>query len=331
MNNEELDNQNSDEQDLNAQAAALEKDPMMQDIFSKVEALKNPDEEQEHDQYSAQEDNTDHENSEVVEVSDESEEEEAKEPKKRGDKYRKLQNDKYRAIAEKEAAYQKVRELEEMLEKSLSSSTYHYGKNAYTALELAKEEKRQAIREGDEDSLVEADIKIVKALNSIDELEKWAHNSAPAPQQRQQEPEESYNEVYKEIAADWLDSHPYLKPESRRYNHQLAEQVGAFVGNLEDNLHRRGQQDLIFTDDYFNTIDNFITSQRRSTTKSIESLSNVSGVRNNSSVASSRKSYPDNVKLSKDEMLMAKTFADLGNMPQDTWLKSKIELMKEGR
>jgi hypothetical protein len=252
----------------------------------------------------------------------------------KGDKYRKLQNDKYRALAEKEEALRRADRLEQMLKESLNSGTYHYGRNVYSELERAKEDKRRAIDEGDAEGLIEADVSINKALLAINELEKWGNESEVS--NSSYEPEISNEVIYTEIANDWLDTHPYLQPHSRSYNPKVAEKVSEFVNYLDYNLQRNNESNAIFSEDYFNTIDNYIDSLRvskKDNSKNIESLSNVSSVRNSSAYAKERP-MSEEANLSKLEL---KIIENSASSPEEKkkmisdWIRNKKEDSKINR
>jgi hypothetical protein len=334
------------------QAEALEAQnlPELRNAFETIEKFKNNDEqlildengfpvqeEGEKDEELPEDENEEEENEELPE--DENEEEEEYIPpkpikEKKVDKYRKLQNDKYRALAEKEEALQKIAELEGLVQEFSSSGTYHYSKNIYADLDRAKEDKKRAFEEGNLDNLVEADISIAKAIQAISDLEKWANEneSRQLTNSKYQENERSsYQEsVYQEIAKDWIDTHPYLKPHSRSYNPKLASKVTQFITELDDNLYRNREEAAIFSEEYFDTIDNYIyskTGPKRDTSKKIESLSNVSGVRNTASAGGSKSSSTNQMTLTKEEKIMA----DNAGLSHKDWLKEKIYYSKHDR
>lgn len=275
------------------------------------------------DEASSEENVEPEEPSESEEKDDESNKiQEIETKEKKHNKYKKLQNDKYRALAEKAAAEERVRELEQMLNESLSSGTYHYGKNVYSELDRAKEYKRKAIEEGDVDALIEADIALNKALNTIADLEKWASTNSPK-ESNQSFSDNIDNKVKQEMAYDWLDNHPYLQPTSRNYDVKLASQVAEFVNYLDNNLDKRNQRDIYYSPEYFDTIDNYIESLKggaKKTSSNIDTLPPVGGVRN--SYTPNVKSPAPNmqIKLTADEKKMC---MNLG-MKETEWIKYKL-------
>lgn len=347
-------NQQNNEADLVAQAAAAQNMPEVLNIFDGIEKIKgNLPEEEEIIQEEVKEPEEE-ENQEVEETQDQQDEsEEVREPEeeeeitlkspskdKKIDKYRKLQNDKYRALAEKEEALQKLAEMEAMLEKSLSSGTYHYGRNVYSELDKAKSDFQKSFNEGDEKGLLDAQLALIKAQTAISDLEKWAaendnkkyyQNNDPVPDKSYQ-PNNTYQEsLYQEIANDWLDLHPYLKPHSRNYDPKLAGDVNNFITRLDNNLHRNNNEDAIFSEEYFYTIDNYIkslTTPKRDNSKNIESVSNVGGVRSSSSAGMVSRSQPKvQIKLTRDEEILA----DNSDVPREIWLQNKIEELTKRR
>ncbi len=330
-------NPENNEIDINNQTREAENLPELKAAFDAINKMNNgeiaevPIEEEEvsfeneRPEEDASEENDDNEEVENLPIQE-----------KKSDKYRKLQKDKYRALAEKEEALQRAAALEEMLKESLSSGTYHYGKNVYAELDRATEDKRRAFEEGDFDAYHKADIALIKSVNAISELERWAsENEVPSKVQNRKQSsnfqDQNVNEsdsLYDEIARDWVDSHPYLQPHSRNYNSKLAGDVANFVNELDNNLYRNRQEEVIFSEDYFDTIDNYIYSlntPKRDNSKYIESVSNVSGVRNSSSAGRPiGKSSNEQVTLSKDEKRMAEN----AGISAKEWLKFKLNDIK---
>jgi hypothetical protein len=135
-----------------------------------------------------------------------------------------------------------------------------------------------------------------------------------------------------EIAYDWLDNHTYLQPGSMDYNPMLARQVSKFVNHLDDNLRKTNQMDLYFSEDYFDTIDEFIAENMKKSKKidrSIINASHIGGVRHghtpsvNGGVVKKSKT-PE---ISDMEKLMMKH----AGIPESSLIKAKINLAKEGK
>lgn len=298
----------------------------LQNVVNEIEKLKNSDEEISNDDISEDEieSNIDIENDQV----------EVKKPdvEKRSDETQKLKKDKYRALAAKAEAEKRVRELEDLLNESLNANTYHYGKSAYNDLERAKSYKRTAIENGDMEALIEADEVLYKAMHAVNELEKFSNQQKQEPRYREEETQ-PYGDVYNEIAQDWLESHPELEPQSRNYNADLAVEVGKFVNKLDNDLKRNNKMDLFFSQDYFETINEYIdTIKSEGSSKPVRANrssslnSHVGGVRNSYNSGGSIKSSTQ-MTLSADEKRMA---ANAG-LSEKEWVKYKLEDIKTGK
>jgi|JI10StandDraft_1071094.scaffolds.fasta_scaffold10510_8 hypothetical protein len=298
----------------------------IQAALEEIEKLKNESQEEEKEEL------------EVAEEKEESAteaalEEEIETPKKKDKKLWKEIKRKYQVMAEKEALAKENAQLRQMLEESLSSGTYHYGKSAYAELERAKENKKRAIEEGNVDSLIEADLALTKAMNAISDLEKWAYtgNSKKPEIQQLINNNLEYGETETEIIADWLEDHPYLQPTSSKYNATLANQVADFVNRLDSTIARSGNKDTYFSDEYFGAIDNYITELRKGNgkaTKTAEQTAHVGGVRNSySSSPINKTSGSKQMILTADEKRMC---ANAG-IKEEEWLKYKLEDLKKGK
>ncbi len=258
----------------------------------------------------------------------------SKDGAKKLDKIWKIKRSRYKALAEKKAVEEENVRLKEMLAESLNSGTYHYGKNVYSELEKAKELKKRAIEDGDIDASIEADIKLNRAINDINELEKWSASESrqPAKQQEYRKPVDNYDELEREKAADWLDDHPELQPASRQYNQNLANEVGQFIHHLDEGIESRGQRELLYSEEYFDTIDRYIqdinnrdrTEKKR---KSLDSVGHVGSVRNSYGNANGKSSKSVQMILTADE----KKICAAGGISEKEWLKYKYEELEKGK
>lgn len=282
---------------------------------------------------------------EIEEEHQEEVEEDATEPpveqEKKKTKLWKEKKQKYRLIEEKQALYQEnlylkeqARERDEMLKEALNSGTYHYGKSAYADLERAKESKKKAIENGDLDSLMEADVAFNKAMHTINDLEKWAYSgqqgkAEPVRNNNYEEPEYGFNEREQEIARDWLEDHEYLNPKSQKYDVNLATKVIDFTNALDANLQRQGSSSAIFSDEYFDTVDNYIATVRKESpknSKSSNSVAPVGAVRNSyTSSVGGKSPNTTQIVLSPEEKMMASNM----NVSEKEWLRYKLEDLKK--
>jgi hypothetical protein len=298
----------------------------IQAALEEIEKLKNESREEEKEELEAAEEKEES-------PTETSPEEEIETPKKKDKKLWKEIKRKYQVMAEKEALAKENAQLRQMLEESLSSGTYHYGKSAYAELERAKENKKRAIEEGNVDSLIDADLALTKAMNAINDLEKWAYTGNSKKPEIQQPINNNleYGETETEIIADWLEDHPYLQPTSAKYNATLAGQVADFVNRLDSTIARNGNKEAYFSDEYFGAIDNYITELRKGNgkaAKTAEQTAHVGGVRNSySSSPTNKTSGSKQMILTADEKRMC---ANAG-ISEEEWLKYKLEDLKKGK
>jgi hypothetical protein len=246
-----------------------------------------------------------------------------------------LKRDKYKYLQEKQSLAQENVRLQQMLQDSVSSGTYHYSKSAHADLEKAKENYRKAVETGDVDGLIEANISLSKAQNAVIEVEKWNSKQQQVSQQQQNtqpnyaDENISNNELYQEIASDWIRGHSYLRPDSKNYNPEIAKHISEFINDLDSKIAQSGRNDVYFTPEYFNTIDQHIKSIRQEATRNtvrtnIESSAHIGGVRKTSSANGASKTTPNQMILSADERRMA---ANAG-ISEKEWLKYKLDDLK---
>jgi hypothetical protein len=269
------------------------------------------------------------------EESQETEAEEPVEQEKKKSKIWKEKKRKYQAIAEKEALFQENLQLKEMLSESLNSGTYHYEKSAYADLDKAKENKRKAIEEGDLDALLEADISLTKAIHTINDLEKWAYTEESkkytSAQQNNNYDKSGYTnrstEREQEIAKDWLEDHQYLDPNSSQYDVNTATKVVKFINDLDANLNDSGNDAALFTEEYFDHIDDYISKIKKAAPKNT-AVAPIGAVRNAyTSSISGKSSSPTQMILTSDEKRMCSN----AGITEKDWLRYKLEDLKKGK
>lgn len=243
-----------------------------------------------------------------------------------------------------EALEQKNYYLEQKLNEALSSGTYHYGQNAYSELERAKENLEKAYETGNTDNAVKANIALTRATNKVIELENWnyaeeqkkTYNSqqpinAPVNQSasydssswQDQAPE--LNIIQETLAADWLDDHDYLRPDSKNYDEKLANQIFQFSEHLNENLARNNQNHLYFSDGYFKAIDKHIAKIKNNSpqNKNPANFAPVGAVRNS---PSTNNTSPTKIRLDENEKQLAASF----QMSEAEWIKNKL-ITKTGK
>jgi len=314
----------------------------IQSAFEEIERLKggeegvgkNPNEELQDHELPAEED-SEGLDEQVVE------EESKKEEPKKEEKLWKVKKSKYRALAGEKAALEKVEMLEKQLKEALDSGAYHFSKTTHSELDKAKELRKKALEDGDADAFNDADIAFTKAVNNVDRLERWEASNAQEQRPANNEPSRQYNdEINTEIANDWMDEHPYLKPGSVEYVPELAQEVSEFVNYMDSDLAKNGQQNVYFTKEYFDTIDQYIgqaqnrmqseaPNTRQKPSRNLSSGGHVGGVRNSYSTSSSSRN-PSSKKyvLTADERQIC---AGLDGVSEELLLQYKFPELKKGK
>lgn len=261
-------------------------------------------------------------------------EEESSEKPRKLKKPWKLEKTNYKLKIEKIQAEKRIQELENLLTESLNANTYHYGKNVYNDLERAKIQKREAFKNGDMEGLIESDILLYKAINTVNELEKIADENKRVEASRVSIPENNAN-IYYEIAQEWLEGQPELQRNSPQYNRQLAKTVNNFVNNLDHKLQQEDQMDMYYSPDYFEMIDDFIddVKTRQQNTRPTSNLP-LRSAHKDSYVGSVKNSYKGEniatpvtqIKLTAEERELCKA---LGQTEAE-WIKFNIKEYTKG-
>lgn len=312
----------------------------LQRAIEDVENFKNGQSTEKAEEVTQEEVGTQVEETEPVEDSREGPRESREEIESERDRLWRLKKEKYAYLADKHYLAQENVKLKQMLNDAIKAGTYHYGSNAYAELEKAKLDKKRAIESGDVDGLIDADLALTKALNTLQEVEKWQKGTGNSKQQPRSEvkTEDYYlnrntsnqeitrdDEIAREIAKDWIDEHRYLKPDSSNYDPELAEKVKGFVNRLDDDLARNNRTDLYFSPQYFNEIDKYIANVRKAPTKSAApTYTGVGSVRSSGHSPGGTKPAPIKVQLTADEKIMA---SNMG-VSEKEWLQYKIEQLK---
>lgn len=322
LSNDELQNINSlpEMQNISKQIDKIKNSPQFDDEEPSVEVTEEQTEETE-------EKAADEEETEATETEEENAEEEPVIEKKKEVKAWKEKKKRYQAEAKVRQLEAEKEDLMRQLTASLDSGTYHYSKSAYAELERAKEQKKQALESGNVNEAIEADVALAKAVNTINEIEKWVYDSkmSPAPVSKGPEPQSRQPiipiEEQEEMVRDWLEYHPYLDVNSAKYNKTLATKVTTFVNNLDANLVKNGQENMFYSPEYFETVDDYIEKIRSSLSKpkNVQSVSNVAGVRNSYGSTTGKTIKSNQITLSPIE----KTLAANLNLTEEQYLMAK--------
>jgi hypothetical protein len=223
---------------------------------------------------------------------------------------RDLIRDKYRAWEEKKAIEQENQRLRQQIEESRNYEMYYYAKNAEAELEKAKLDFKKAYEEGDLEAVTEANIKINQALQRKTMAESW--RPLPSPQEENVEPQIPVDYALREeIANDWIENHEYLRQTSKNYNPELSQKVISFANQLDEAYKRKGREDLIMSEDYLNTLENYVGNLKKQLSQKINPISKPAPIKAMAPVGSVRnygksKSLSiDNITLDENEKFMA--------------------------
>lgn len=272
-----------------------------------------------------------------------------KEPKAKKTKDWKEKRRHFQLAAEREQLALQNEQLNEELEKAkqllndtLYSNTYNYGRNVYSDLEKAKEVKKRALEEGDVDAVLEADVALNKAVSDVKDLESWAQKEEEAAQAnalheqqmlQQQQAAHEY-QLAQEAQVDpatqalnqWVIEHPEVNPNSSRYNHGIAEEMANFANKLEQDLINSNKSNVLFSEAYFNKVNDHFNKVSNHFNKPQQSRTNnsyVGGVRRNGGMPMGSKPKHKVVLTSEEEMM-----AHNAGVDPEVWRKYKIEEME---
>jgi hypothetical protein len=199
----------------------------------------------------------------------------------------KIKRDFFKVKAALEENEEENKRLRDLLNDSVSSNTFHYGENLHMNLDKAQIKFDEALESGDKVKFREATLEFNKATRALEEFEDWKRNESYKKSQQEDNINYNYQQnvinEQKEIASEWISSHPYLDTRSKSYNPEMARTVANYVNNLDNALIQNNQQDLYYSDQYFDTIDNYINQLKPLANKhglNSRSHPTVSGIKN---------------------------------------------------
>lgn len=314
---------------------------VMRDIEKNIqEELQNNEEIVEADPYAedSAEDSVEEDSENVGELSDGDGSENVEghieeEPVNEADLYREkyyLEKKKRKSVlADRQKLEQENYELKNALDGTIDNNTKLYARDLYNDLEKAKSLKKQALLGDDPDLLIEADEIHQKLLHKVNEFESYVSKNSPSENENDSEkptvPTEDYDEQIKLTnAQDWLEEHPELIPDSDSFNPKIQKELGAFINKFDRELRKEGREDEILSQPYLDVLEEFVDSVKIAKPKDGYTTSNVGGVRNSFSNASS-----GTIKVTLTDF--DKNYAKNLGISEKEYLRYKIEDIKESK
>lgn len=189
-----------------------------------------------------------------------------------------LSRDKYHAeyVAKtKEEENQKLREEVERLkvlsEQNSQAAMGHFDDSVKRQMEQARFRMTKAIQEGDVEEQLKATEELAEAKARQLQIESWNATRNYENQQKQvsQREEKPYIEQKQveiplerqelpEEAHEWIRNNAWVDPHSAEFDEGLAREVQAYESVLFNRYQRTGQQNKIFSKQYFDEIDRYI-------------------------------------------------------------------------
>lgn len=297
---------------------------------------------------------------EVVEPDPEIEAEDKKKKKKHVSlktEFNRVQRDNYKAMHELEVLRQENERLQATLAQTADAATHQFDKTIELKLEKAKAAKVAAYENADTDAMVKADELFTEAMNQRAENERWksqqqyakSQKDARVQQEQQyyQQQQQQYQQPQVEMNEEtegWLANNQWFDPRSQEYNQDLAALAHNYSQVLEQKYAMLGHEDKVFSSEYFNDIDRYISEQfedapaptpiRRQEQHQQQRMNvNMKPVKQGvapvgKTVATKTPNISQNrVSLSAAEVAFAKT---MGQTPQE-YAKYKQQIDKSGR
>ena len=271
---------------------------------------------------------------------EESEEEKPKKIKNVQTRINQLQRDKYRAInqaqeASKQAEYllQENQRLKALSETNNQAAMIHYDQSVRLQETQAKDMLTRAIETGDVALQIEATELLTSAKSEMKNLDAWRvqekmrnepqryqepqHQQYQQPQYEQEQPLQLNEETH-----EWLESNPWMSPDSDDFDPDLADEVIQYATALDKRLMRTGQQEKIMSREYYDNINRYINGDEKQPSRTLTMKQTnipVSGVGKNA--VQGRTESKTRVVLSPQE----KEMANLLKLPYDVYAKHVLQ------
>lgn len=293
-------------------------------------------------------------------ITDDGMESSAQLPRKRGktakQRINEIQREKYQAMEaaellaqEKAQLQQEVSRLKQLNDVSTSSALDSYELTALERLEAAKQAKEKAIEGGDVKAQVEADISLSNAVADYKQVQQYKNQeNLSREQERSLDQQAAYEQqllaqqyqnaspdvLHRKELEDWIVSNDWYKQDSPNFNPQMAQVVNNIADALDAQLYRTGNQNAIFSKDYFDYIDEQIMGIQRQTNGQYQQSGNLTMRRSNEPVNPVSRGYPQtaarnsrDIRMSSEEMDMARR---LGVKPEE-YARQKINVLNRDR
>jgi hypothetical protein len=230
-------------------------------------------------------------------------------------------------------------------------------------LEQAKAAKIAAYDNADTQAMIKADQELAKATYQKAESDRWKAEQhyrkeqmdlqQKQIQQQQEYEQQQYEQdsvVSNEEAENWLASNPWFDGNSEAYDQKLASIAQAYSLALEQEYISRGDDDKIFTQEYFDDIDHYMNERYFKQEQQEEQITrqpkaaprvqpqpsrmnlNMKPVRQNlapvgKTVKQAAPPNPNRVVLSAEERAFAKQM----NIKPEEYAKYKLQIAKSGK
>lgn len=129
------------------------------------------------------------------------------------------------------------------------------------SVENLEKELESAIAEGDVSRQVQASKKMAELIAQQERVrEKRLMQQAYQQVPQQQQPEYVYDpdSDENEARADWIRRNKWADERNSNFNPEMVEEVAYVAGQLQSEFRRKGQGHLVFQEEYFNKLDDYV-------------------------------------------------------------------------
>lgn len=186
-------------------------------------------------------------------------------------KFDRVKKEKYESLEQKHMALDRVAQLERENEElrrtaeiASQAAMINHDERVKHRLERAKQLKGQAIESGDVQQQVDADLELSMAASELDRLNNWKatqtlQSQYPEPAREMPRPEVLNS---REIQ-HWYQKNPWANPDNDEFDKDLRYEAERAGDQLDNYLIQNGLQHQMYSREYFNEIDNYISQVKR--------------------------------------------------------------------